>query len=220
MDSELPGRIQGEQQPDPIVDEVAGMKERLSQMGSLIQQAASLAVTEARRADEIMEDFAATVAALEAQLQQKEKALKENGPAIGDQDEHLTPQIRDLESRLREKEELLEVRDAELRDLRAKVEEASVVATAEDRPAQEIQDSSEMSVAALKAELEEKEALLGQKDAALKEMEESLNGLEESLVNQIRILENQLEEMVQKSGPETPEPAKKEKTSRKSPKRS
>ncbi len=214
MDSKLPGQMQGEQQPDPILDEVAGMKERLSQMESLIQQAASLAVMEARRADEIKKDFAAVEAALETQLQQKENALNKKGPGIGDQDKSLTTQIRDLENRLREKEELLEIRDAELRDLQAKVEEASAVVSAECRQAQEIQDSSEMSVAALRAQLEEKEALLSQKDAALKEMEESLNGLEEALVAQIRDLESQLEDMVRKSSSETAGEKTKKKISR------
>lgn len=216
MDSELPGRMQGEQQPDPILDEVAGMKERLSQMESLIQQAASLAVIEARRADEIQEGFAATVAALEAQLQQKENALDERGPGIGDQDESLTTQLRDLENRLREKEELLEIRDGELKDLRAKVEETASTAAAPPQRAQEIQDGFAATVAALKAQLDEKEALLGQKDAALKEMEESLNGLEEALVVQIRDLESRLEEMVQKSSSETAGEETKKKVSRRS----
>jgi len=72
--------------------------------------------------------------------------------------------------------------------------------------------------AALKNELAEKEASLRQKDLAMKHTEESLTGLEESLVNQIRILEDQLEQMVQNAGPEATEPGKKRKASRKSPK--
>ena len=197
MGSEFPQQAQGERRPHPILDEVTGMKERLWRMESFIQQAAALAVTQAQRADEIKQSFEATVAALEAQLRERWSALDKDGSSLEGQDQELTSRIRDLESQLREKEQQLEIRNAELDDLRAKLEETAALAM-EPKQDREIQEGFETAVAALKAQLREKEELLNQKDIALKDMEESLTGLEESLVNQVRVLEGQLGEMILK----------------------
>ena len=218
MDSEFPEQAPGGPQPRPIIDEVLQMRERLSRMESIIQQAVSLAAVEARRADEIQESFEAPTAALAAQLQKKEDSpQKESG--FPEPDQGLAARIQDLENQLREKEDFLGLRETELKDLQAKVEEMAASA-AEAQRAQEGQGHFEATVESLKAELGKKEELLSQKDIALKEMEESLTGLEESLVNQIRLLEDQLEEMVQKSGSTAAQPAEKKKISGRSPKRS
>lgn len=217
MGSELPEQQQSERQSRPILDEVMGMKERLSRMESIIQQAASLAVVEARRVDEIKETFEATVAAYEAQLQEKEDTPNRENAVPGEQDQGLASQVRDLENRLREKEELLVTQEAEIEDLRSKVEEAAALAAAEAGRAQEIERNFAATLATLKTHLGEKEELLSQKDIAMKDVEEGLTGLEESLVNQIRILEGQLEEMVQKSGSEKSEQGKKAKGKRTTP---
>lgn len=216
MDSEFPEQTQARGEPRPVLDEVAELQEGLSRMESLIQQAAALAVQQARRADEIQAGFEAAAAALESQLQKKQTEANQADSGAGGGDPTLTNRIQELESQLREKGELLEARSAELNDLRAKLEQAAASA-AEAKPAQEIEQNFEATVAALKSQLTEKEALLSQKDIAMKEMEESLTALEESLVNQIRILEGQLEEMAQGSAPEQPG-AEEKKSSRKSPK--
>ena len=220
MSSELLEKTQGERQPLRILDEVAELQERLSRIGSLIQQATALALQQARRADEVQETFEATVAALEAQLREKKSKANQEGSGLGEQDQGLATRIQGLENQLREKEELLEVRNGELKDLKSKLEEAAAPAAAEAKRTQEIEQNFEANVAALKTQLGEKEELLKQKDIALKEMEESLTGLEESLFSQIRLLEGQLEEMVQKSGSETLEQADTKKISRRSAKKS
>ena len=125
-----------------------------------------------------------------------------------------------MENQLRGKEDLLEIRDGDLKDLRSKLEETAALAAAATKRTQDVEQNFEASVAALKTQLGEKEELLKQKDIAFKDMEESLTGLEESLVNQICILETQLEDMVQKSGSEVLEKADTKKISRRSPKKS
>ncbi len=219
MSSELLEKTQGERRPLRILDEVAELQERLSRIESLIQQAAALALQQARRADEVQKTFEATVAALEAQLREKESKANQEDSGLGGQDQGLATRIQDLENQLRGKEELLEIRDGDLKDLRSKLEEAAALAAAETKRTQDVEQNFEASVAALKTQLGEKEELLSQKDAALKEMEESLTGLEESLFSQIRLLEGQLEELVQKSGSEVLEKADTKKISRKSPKK-
>ena len=189
----------------------------LRELKSKNEGAAASAAIEFRRVKEVKEGLGATVARLEAQLQGKETTLNRESSVPGEQDQGLPSQMRDLESRLREKEEFLVTRDAEIEDLRSKVEEAAALAAAEAGRVQEIERNFAATLAALKTQLGEKEELLSQKDIAMKDMEESLTGLEESLVNQMRILEDQLEEMVQKSGPERSEQGKKAKGKKSSP---
>lgn len=188
-------------------------------MESLIQQAAALSVEQARRAGEIQATLEATAAASEAQLHQTEGKLDQKTADLEQLEQKLKNRIHDLESQLREKEEILGVRSGEVEDLRSKLEEGASRAAADAQRAQEIEQNFAATVAALETQLGEKDALSSQTDITYKKMEESLTGLEESLVNQIRILERHLEEMVRKAVPETPEPAKKKTTSRKSPKR-
>ncbi|MBI2988192.1 MAG: hypothetical protein HYY45_15610 [Deltaproteobacteria bacterium] len=216
MSSELPEQTQGDRGSRPALDAVLGTRGRLARIESLSREAAALALREARRADEIRKNFAATVAALEAQLQEKEGELRQRESGLGEQGKSLEARIGDLENQLREKEELLQIRNADLHDLKSKLEEATTSAAAEAERAQEIQGRFEATVAALKAELGEKEVLLKQNDIACKDMEESLARLEESLVNQIRVLESQLEEMVQKNTSETSPETGKTKSPRKS----
>ncbi len=220
MSSELLEKTQGERQPLRILDEVTELQARLSRIESLIQQAAALALQQAQRADEVQKAFEATVAALEAQLREKESKANQEDSGLGGQDQGLATRIQDLENQLREKEGLLEIRDGEFKDLRSKLEEAAALAAAETKRTQDVEQNFEVNIAALKTQLGEKEELLSQKGAALKEMEESLTGLEENLFSQIRLLEGQLEELVQKSGSEVLEKADTKKISRGSPKKS
>ena len=209
-------QTQGGGESRPGLDEISELQERLARIDSLIQQATELVVQQAGRAGEIQ--AALEAATSEVQLQEGEVQVprKESGP--GELDQNMAERIQELESQLREKQELVDGHNAELNELRSKLEEASALAAAQAEQTEEVQRGLEATVAALKNELAEKEASLRQKDLAMKHTEESLTGLEESLVNQIRILEDQLEALVQKAGPEAPEPGKKRKASRKSPK--
>ena len=210
-------QTQGGGESRPGLDEISELQERLARIDSLIQQATELVVQQAGRAGEIQ--AALEAATSEVQLQEGEVQVprKESGP--GELDQDMAERIQELESQLREKQELVDGHNAELNELRSKLEEASALAAAQAEQTEKVRRGLEATVAALKNELAEKEESLRQKDLAMKHTEESLTGLEESLVNQIRILEDQLEALVQKAGPEVTEPEKKRKASRKSPKR-
>lgn len=198
----------------PVLGQVAELQERLARMEALIRQAAQLAVQQAGRADEIQAALDAA-AASEEQVESAEGSATQTASGDGAADQ-LTGRIQNLESQLREKQLLLDNYAAELEDLKSRLEEASNLAATQAEQTMDMQRELEASLAALKAELAEKEEALRQKDLAMSQMEESLTALEESLVNQIRILEDQLQEMVEKGGAETAEPPKKKRASRKS----
>jgi len=209
-------QTQGGGESRPGLDEISELQERLARIDSLIQQATELVVQQAGRAGEIQ--AALEAATSEVQLQEGEVQVPRRASGPGELDQDMAKRIQELESQLREKQELVDGHNAELNELRSKLEEASALAAAQAEQTEEVQRGWEATVAALKNELAEKEESLRQKDLAMKHTEESLTGLEESLINQIRILEDQLEQMVQKAGPEATEPGKKRKASRKSPK--
>lgn len=212
--AEFSEQTQGEGESGPGLDEISELQERLARIDSLIQQATELVVQQAGRAGEIQ--AALEAATSEVQLQEGEMQVPRKASGPGELDQDAAKGLQELESQLREKQELVDGHNAELNELRSKFEEASVLAAAQAEQTVEMQQRLEGEVAALKSELAEKEESLRQKDLAMKHTEESLTGLEESLVNQIRILEDQLEQMVQKAGPEAMEPGKKGKASRKS----
>ena len=215
--AEFSEQTQGGRESGAGLDEISELQERLARIDSLIQHAAELAVQQAGRAGEIQ--AALEAATSEVQLQEGEVQVPRKASGPGELEQGAAKGIEELESQLREKQELVESHNAELNELRAKFEEASALAAAQAEQTVELQQRLEGEVAALKSELAEKEETLRQKDLAMKHTEESLTGLEESLVNQIRILEDQLEQMVQKADPEATEPGKKRKALRKSPKR-
>jgi hypothetical protein len=202
----------------PLVGQVVELQERLARMEDLIRQAAQLAVQQAGRADEIR-------AALEAatsggQVEAGEASAVGTTPGDGAADPLAAGRIQELESQLKEKQQLLDNYAAELEDLRSRLNEASTVAATQAEQTVDMQRELEASVAELKAALAEKGEALRQKDLEMKQMEESLTAVEESLVNQIRILEDQLAEIVETGGAETgsvetTEPQKKKRTSRK-----
>ena len=212
--AEFSEQTQGGRESGAGLDEISELQERLVRIDSLIQQAAELAVQQAGRAGEIQ--AALEAATSEVQLQEGEVQAPRKASGPGELEQGAAKGIEELESQLREKQELVESHDAELNELRSKFEEASALAAAQAEQTEEMQRGLEATVAALKNELAEKEESLRQKGIAMKDMEESLTGLEESVVNQIRILEDRLAEMVEKSGSATPEQPEKKKSSRKS----
>jgi len=106
---------------------------------------------------------AAEIAALQAQLMEKDELLEAKGAALKEVEESLTARIYDLESQVRDKDELLRSREAELAAIRSEVdvlmEEMTRVLTEKDRISSEVDkltfELKEKKVALAKLEEEE-----------------------------------------------------------------
>jgi soluble cytochrome b562 len=111
-------------------------------------------------------------------------------------EETLTAKVHDAETQLIEKEELLEVRDAELKEHKSKMDvlinRINQTESALQR-AEEVKQSLKAEFAALETQLKEKEAAIQTKDSALKELEENLTADIYDLENQLREKEGLLE---------------------------
>ena len=180
-----------------LQSEVEMSRVRAAQMECIAKEGAS----EAQRVEELERSLRAEMAALKAQLKEREEQLQAKG-SVG-LEEDLAAKIHDLKDQLRDKEKLLEVREEEVKDLKSKVEMFGVraaqmesmvkEAASESHQAEEIESSLKAELAALKAELSEKEELLQVKESASKELEEKLAGkiydLEDQLVENKEVLE-------------------------------
>ena len=111
-------------------------------------------------------------------------------------EETLTAKVHDAENQLREKEELLEVRAAELKEHKSKMDVLiNRINQTESalQQVEEVKESLKVEFTALETQLKEKEAAIQTKDSALKELEENLTADIYDLENQLREKEELLE---------------------------
>lgn len=114
--------------------------------------------------------------------------LHEKNIALKELEESFTLRIRDMENRIKEKEELLENLGRELKDT-----QTQGLVTAEIRQLEEILGSWEVAMAGVVSQLRETVKGLNQKASALKAMEDGLPVLEETITLQIADLARQVE---------------------------
>jgi hypothetical protein len=86
---------------------------------SAIEKAKQEAASQAKRAEQLAEISRIKVSALESQLREKEELGRQNESTIEGLEQKLTAQIQDFERLVRDKEEQLAGRDAEINDLKS-----------------------------------------------------------------------------------------------------
>jgi chromosome segregation ATPase len=95
---------------------------QVTELEIAIKQAKAEAATEANRTEQITESFNTKVAALEAQIRDIKEIVRSKESTIKALEENLTAKIRDFKNQLRNKEKLLGGRDAEINDLKSKLQ--------------------------------------------------------------------------------------------------
>ena len=105
-----------------INDLKSSIDAQLKQKGDLesaIEKAKQEAAIHAKRAEHLAESSRIKVATLESQLREKEELGRQNESTIKGLEQQLTAKIQDFESLVRDKEEQLAGRDAEINDLKS-----------------------------------------------------------------------------------------------------
>ncbi len=178
-----------------VAEQVAGLKEHVTQLESLRAEAEAAAATAVER---VRQESQFRVTALEAILREKEQALQKRQTEIVEFEANLNGQIQDLRNQLTQKQELLDRRDqdfqtigsetAVLRNRVAQLEsaasEAEMFAAAE---IERIRGELQGKLAVLQTQLEEKEHGLAETRLLARESEGRLQA-------QIRDLEIQITE--------------------------
>jgi chromosome segregation ATPase len=116
--------------------------------------------------------------ALQDDLRQKSELLNENAAAINALEERFSARIHTLESALSEKQDLVDARDAELKELRSKTNTLSGELV-------ELETSKDHATRLLHEDLRQKTELLQSKESAMKALEERLTGKLRPLENQV-----------------------------------
>lgn len=159
-------KTQKSETPNVAATRVTEMKEGIAQIEALVKEAAALATAGARDTDDILAVIEETVARLGSERGRKEELLREQAAARDVLERELTARVSDLENQLQKKDELMESREAKLKESWTKAQEASA--------------------SVLEARLTEKEEAIRQKDSAFREMQESLAAQVHDLESEIR----------------------------------
>jgi len=110
-----------------------------------------------KQAKQINGSLQAEIAALGAQLQEKEGAFYPKGSVINGLEESLRGEIRDLQNQVREKDELLELHNGEL------IERGSLV-QAKEEEIKRLQEKMSVESKKLSSEIQEKKGLLAARE--------------------------------------------------------
>jgi chromosome segregation ATPase len=97
------------------------LAKQISQLEAAIQQAKVQAVEEAKRTQNLAESSMAKIAALEAQLKEREEIIRTKESTFKGLERKLAAKTQELESQVRNKETLLVNRDKQIRELNSQV---------------------------------------------------------------------------------------------------
>jgi DNA repair exonuclease SbcCD ATPase subunit len=149
------------------------LTEQVTQLESTIQQAKGEAVSEAQRADQIIEGLKANISLLEGRLKETEDTVHRKEVASQKMEESLSTEICDLQSVVKKKEEALENRNSEVNDLKSKIdvlteqvtqfeaiEQAKGEAATEAQHAEQVIEGLKIKIGTLQAQLSQTEQMV------------------------------------------------------------
>ena len=193
-----------------VADIKENLVERLNRMESIVKETVALAVIEAQQGQEIKESLEAERAALETRVSETEEILQSRDATVKELEEDLTAKGNDLEKLVREKVKLLEIRDAVLQDLKSttgalnvlaenlvSIKEEDVITLEEseeegedngarelrEREAKDLEKRLAEEVQGLRAEIREKDVVLGAKETEIQMIKWTMEGRIEVLEN-------------------------------------
>jgi chromosome segregation ATPase len=104
-----------------LKSKIDALGKQVTQAESAIQQAKAETANEAKRAQQLAESFNAKIAALEAQVKDREAIVRAKESTLKSLEQRLTAKIQALESLVKNKETLLTDQDRQIRDLNAQL---------------------------------------------------------------------------------------------------
>jgi chromosome segregation ATPase len=186
---------QRDRQLETASSETGMLRDRIAQVESIAHEAEPAAAAEVAR---MRAEFHVQSAALQAQLDEKARALAENQAFVQEIESRLQAQIRELQGQLAERQLLIETRTSEISGLESKLATLSeqlvyfessgqkaVLATAQE---------AELARRALEAELSARQETLRNVEQALADRHAQFNELQQTSDAQLHELRNQLTE--------------------------
>jgi chromosome segregation ATPase len=98
------------------------MAEHVTHLELGIEQARREAASKVQEAEQVIEDLKTNITGLETRLREAEETVERKDAALQNLENNLTAEIRDLQSVVTKKDQALESREAEVNDLRSKLD--------------------------------------------------------------------------------------------------
>lgn len=118
--------------PAAVTASLGEAKQALLGIEALLQEAAGLVAAEAGQVDQVGQAFAEAAVRLRAEVQEKDELLQarsaaaeERAAALKEMQESSMAQIQGREEQIRQRDEILKLREAEIADLRARLDSLS-----------------------------------------------------------------------------------------------
>jgi chromosome segregation ATPase len=165
--------------------------DRLGKLRAAVKEGEAVVVSENQHTEQVIESLRTEIAAQQAQL----NAARDKELAIQKMEQTLNAKIHDLQNDVKKKEEALESRTKEITDLKSKIDvlgkqitqsdaaiqQAKEETANEAKRAQQLVESSNGKVAALEAQVKDREAIIRAKESTLKSLEQRLTAKVQAL---------------------------------------
>lgn len=165
--------------------------ERLGRLRAAVKEGEAIVVSESQHNEQVIESLRTEIAAQQAQL----NAARDKELASQKMEQTLNAKILDLQNEVKKKEEALESRGKEISDVKSKmdvlgkqisqselaIQQAKAETASETKRAQELAESFNAKIAALDAQVKDREAIVRAKDSALKSVEQRLTAKVQAL---------------------------------------
>lgn len=187
---------------------------RIGRLDAMVKEAAESAVQEAEREREVKERLEEERATFEFQLREKDEALEAKESLVQEFQKELAAKSENLERQMLEKTNLLQIRDAALKDLKSatnalnllsegltslsteegvimlrheeSAESNQTVADCAEQQAEETQDRMSAEIESLRAEMREKNISLGAREMEIEMLKQKMGGRIEELEDLLR----------------------------------
>jgi chromosome segregation ATPase len=170
--------------------------DRLGKLRAAIKEGEAVVVSESQHTEQVIESLRTEIAAQQAQL----NAAREKELASQKMEQTLNAKIHDLQNDVKKKEEALESRGKEVTDLKAKIDalgkqitqsesaiqQAKAETASEAKRAQQLVEGSNGKIAALEAQVKDREAIIRAKESASKSLEQRLTAKVQALESLVK----------------------------------
>jgi chromosome segregation ATPase len=170
--------------------------ERLGKLRAALKEGEAVVASENQHTEQVIESLRTEIAAQQAQL----NAARDKELATQKMEQTLNAKIHDLQNDVKKKEEALESRSKEANDLKSKIDalgkqitqsesaiqQAKTETANEAKRAQQLVESSNGKIAALEAQVKDREAIIRAKESALKSLEQRLNAKVQALESLVK----------------------------------
>jgi hypothetical protein len=210
-DSMVSARVKGNDGSlNDVIEELEKiLVDRISRLKAAVSDDQALVASEAQHAEQVIEGLKANITVLEAKLREAEDAINRKDVASQKMEETLSTEIRDLQSAVKKKEEVLESRDFEVNDLKSKIDvlveqvthlelaiqQAKGEAASEAQHAEQVIAGLQAKIAMLKAQLTQKAQIVSGTDWTVKGFDQDRDRQVMDLNSELERQTNEMKEM-------------------------